>query len=358
MAAARRWCVLGFFVCLWVLGRGGARGGATNYNSHTNTHKQTKQQQGKLATFKADKATICFLPPAGGELTVTKTATFALGMQPGTASWNFAKSVALPPPYTANAVNMFNGDRVDALWTLSATKAGADSSYQGQVTGQIILTNPTKNAMQINGIVDQVQAGPGATVTCPQAVPFTVAPCSFVACSYVASYATAPAPGSYSNTATVSYQVLGGYGYPATAQGAAAFNVGFTQGGLQTSTGTIAAGTAQVNDPQAPQPAYVFTGSGVQTYQTTLQCPATATVSNQATLTGANGQQIVQSASVQKNCFSLLVQLNTKASQPTGKFTWSVKKTATPGRLSLRPEQAAAAAYYNAAVNAATGSVS
>jgi hypothetical protein len=128
-------------------------------------------------------------------------------MKPGTASWTFSKSVELAGPYSNNRVVMFNGDSVDATYTLSARKMGTDVNYQGVVAGTITITNPTGAAVTVNSVVDQVQGGPTATVACPRGVPFTVSPCASVTCQYTAYYPQSPPAGTYSSNAQVQYQV-------------------------------------------------------------------------------------------------------------------------------------------------------
>jgi hypothetical protein len=128
-------------------------------------------------------------------------------MQPGTAAWMFSKSVALAGPYNTNRALMFNGDTVDATWTLAAQKTGTDVNYQGVVSGQISINNPTPALITVNSIVDQITGGPTATVSCPVGTPFTVPACSFATCQYTAYYPTAPPAGTYTSAAQISFQV-------------------------------------------------------------------------------------------------------------------------------------------------------
>jgi hypothetical protein len=146
-----------------------------------------------------------------GEVGVTQTATYSTGMQPGSASWSFSKSVQLAAPYTSRAV-MFNGDSVDATWTLTAQKTGSDVSYQGVVSGSISINNPTPYPISVTSVVNQIQGGPTATVACPSGVPFYVQACSYVTCQYTAYYPHAPGSGTYSGLAQVQYMVRRGAG--------------------------------------------------------------------------------------------------------------------------------------------------
>ena len=159
----------------------------------------------------AKKAEFCYSPTIS-EISVSKTAVYSTGMQPGTSTWAFSKSVDLAPPYTNNRAVMFNGDTVDATWTLSANKWGTDVNYQGVVTGTISINNPTPAVITVNSIIDQITGGPAATVSCPVGTPFTVPSCSFATCSYTSYYPTAPPPGTYTTAAQVQFQVSGNSG--------------------------------------------------------------------------------------------------------------------------------------------------
>ena len=301
----------------------------------------TGSTQGRVKHRLAHKAEFCYAPSMS-EISVSKTAIYATGMQPGTASWTFAKSVELAPPYTNNRATMFNGDSVDATWTLAAQKVGADVSYQGVVSGTITINNPTPAVVTVTSIIDQVTGGPAATVTCPVGTPFTVPACSFATCQYTAYYPAAPPPGAYTSAAQVQFQVMGSQGYPSMVQGTTVFNVGVV-GAAPTATaaGLIPAGQAMVTDTQAPQGSYMFSGPGSQAFQTQVTCGGASTsgaVSNTAVMTAANGQQVTQSATVQKQCYDLQVSVASKAAPYVGRWGWAVTKTASPATLRLRPD--------------------
>lgn len=66
--------------------------------------------QGRLLNLVMIKAEFCYAPPNISPLYVSKTAQYSTGMQPGTAAWNFFKSVALAPPFSNNIASMFRGD--------------------------------------------------------------------------------------------------------------------------------------------------------------------------------------------------------------------------------------------------------
>jgi hypothetical protein len=162
--------------------------------------------QGRIRHRNANGVEYCY---AGnqGSVAVTKSAVYSTGMKPGTASWTFSKSVELAGPYSSSRVVMFNGDAVDATYTLSARKMGTDVNYQGVVSGTISISNPSGAPVVVNSVTDQIVGGPTATVACPRGVPFTVSPCSTVTCQYTAYYPTAPPAGTYSSNAQVQFQV-------------------------------------------------------------------------------------------------------------------------------------------------------
>jgi hypothetical protein len=111
---------------------------------------------------------------------------------------------------------------------------------------------------------------------------------------------------------------------------------------LATSAGTIPGGGALVTDPGSPATNYVFAGPGQQAYKREVTCDAGASASGAitttATLTASNGQQISQSATVQKQCYDLRVSVASKASPYVGRWGWSVTKTASPTSIALRPD--------------------
>lgn len=163
--------------------------------------------QGRLRHKSARAAELCFLPVSGTTVSVAASAVYATGMQPGTASWSFAKSVALSPPYADGRAIMFNGDSADATWTLTARKSGTDVNYQGVVSGTITISNPTPTPISVTSVVNQMTGGPMATVACPRGLPLSVAACDSVTCQYTAYYPKAPAAGVYSASAQIQYQV-------------------------------------------------------------------------------------------------------------------------------------------------------
>ena len=168
--------------------------------------------QGRVKHRLATKAEFCYSPTIS-EISVSKTAIYATGMQPGTAAWMFSKSVDLAGAPT-NAAMLFNGDSLDATWTLAVQKTGTDVNYQGVVSGQISINNPTPALITVNSIIDQVTGGPTATVTCPVGTPFTVPACSFATCQYTAYYPVAPPPGTYTSAVQVSFQVRRAFQLP------------------------------------------------------------------------------------------------------------------------------------------------
>ncbi|GBF87295.1 hypothetical protein Rsub_00006 [Raphidocelis subcapitata] len=306
----------------------------------------TGSTQGRVKHRDAMRAEFCYAPGAG-EVGVTQTAVYSTGMQPGSATWSFSKSVQLAAPYSTSRAVMFNGDSVDATWTLSAQKTGSDVSYQGVVSGSISINNPTPGPLSVTSVVNQIPGGPTATVACPSGLPFYVPACSFVTCQYTAYYPHAPAAGTYTGLAQVQYKTAGGQSSPAYAQGSSIFNVGSASAlsALSTSAGAIPGGAALVTDPGSPQGNYTFTGPGVHSYVTRVVCDAetsgSGAISSTATLTGSNGQQITQSATIQKQCYDLQVAVASRSTPRIGRWAWHVRKTASPGALTLKPAQGA-----------------
>eukprot|EP00775_Hariotina_reticulata_P004118 gene4118-4364_t len=294
--------------------------------------------QGRLLNILMLKAEFCYAPPSISPLYVSKTAAYSTGMQPGTTAWNFYKTVALAPPYTNNMASMFRGDQADATWTLTVQKTGMDTVYQGAVSGQVVVSNPQNVPVIVYAINSYVQGGPTATVSCGSPVPFQIPPCSSSACNTVAYWPVAPAAGAYTALADVTYSV-GDTGIQGNQVGTTIFQVGQISsavGMMNTAAGTIASGAAVVQDAMAPQQ-YTFSGSSQQSYTTTLTCPDTAITTNQATLTAATGQQITQTATVQKLCYELQVRVAQAASAYVGSYTWDVQKKASASILRLKP---------------------
>jgi hypothetical protein len=153
-----------------------------------------------------------------------------------------------------------------------------------------------------------------------------------------------PCPLPAPNFSPPASQVQGAAGYPSAAQGTAVFNVGSSSSlsALSTSAGTVPGGGAMVTDPGSPATNYIFAGPGQQSYKREVTCDAGASasgaVTTTATLTASNGQQISQSATVQKQCYDLRVSVASKASPYVGRWGWSVTKSASPTSISLRPD--------------------
>lgn len=170
-----------------------------------------------------------------------------------------------------------------------------------------------------------------------------IPPCSSSVCNYVGYWPLAPAAGSYTGLADVSYTV-GDAGAIGNQVGTAAFQVGTLSpavGVLNTANGLqVPSGQALVQDAMAPQQ-YFFSASAQQSYTTQLSCPETAIVTNQATLTAATGQTISQTATVQKLCYDLQVRVAQAASPFVGKWNWAVTKEASVGSMKLKPSATA-----------------
>jgi hypothetical protein len=162
-------------------------------------------------------------------------------------------------------------------------------------------------------------------------------------CNYVGYWPLAPAAGTYTNLADVSYTV-GDVGNVGNQVGTASFMVGALNpaaGLLNTASGVqIQSGQAVVQDAMAPQQ-YTFSASASQSYTTQMTCPDTAIITNDATLTAATGQTIRQTATVQKLCFDLQVRVAQAASPFIGKWVWDVTKEASVGNLTLKPSATA-----------------
>jgi hypothetical protein len=162
-------------------------------------------------------------------------------------------------------------------------------------------------------------------------------------CNYVSYWPAAPADGQYTAVADVSYTV-GNAGQLGNQAGTVAFQVAplnAAVGVLNTANGLrIPAGQALVQDAMAPQQ-YFFSASANQQYTTQLTCPETAIVTNQASLTAATGQTVVQAATVQKLCYDLQVRVAQAASPFVGKWTWDVSKVASVQSLTLKPSATA-----------------
>ncbi|KAF6262980.1 hypothetical protein COO60DRAFT_530512 [Scenedesmus sp. NREL 46B-D3] len=298
--------------------------------------------QGRLMKIIMLKAEFCYAPPNISPLYVSKSATYSTGMQPGTAAWSFFKTVALAPPFTNNVAAMFKGDSADATWTLNVQKTGTDTVYQGAVNGQITITNPQNAPVTVYNINDYVQGGPQSTVSCGSPVPFQLQPCSSTVCNYVGYWPAAPAPGSYTNLADVQYSV-GDTAIMGNQVGTAIFQVdqlSAAVGTINTAAGAIPAGQAVVQDGMAPQ-AYGFSGTSQQSYSSQLTCPDTAILTNQAVLTASTGQQITQTATVQKLCYELAVRIAQTSAPYVGRWEWTVNKVASAQNVTLKPAETA-----------------
>lgn len=65
----------------------------------------------------------------------------------------------------------------EAAWTLSATKAGEEASFQGVVSGSITIINTRPVPVTVYGVLTAVRGGPSAVVSCGPSMPFQVGIC-------------------------------------------------------------------------------------------------------------------------------------------------------------------------------------
>lgn len=211
---------------------------------------------------------------------------------------------------------------------------------EGSMT--VVCFKPPRYIFTMPSCADPKPAVPCLSV-CVSLSPPQIPPCSSSVCNYVGYWPLAPAAGTYTNLADVSYTV-GDSGAVGNQVGTTAFQVGTISpaiGVLNTPNGLqVPAGQALLVDPMAPQQ-YFFSSSAQQSYTTQLTCPDTQIVTNQATLTAATGQTVVQSATVQKLCYDLQVRVAQAASPFVGKWTWDVRKEATAQALVLKPSATA-----------------
>ncbi len=227
--------------------------------------------------------TYCYLPQQLAPK-VTKTAKFVATPSTAPPVWSLIKTARFIAPATGTTVTLFNGDTQTAAYTLTVGRTGPTTTYSGTVQGVITISNPTNYQISVTSVIDKIQGAgnPQARVTCPAGVPLIVGACASVQCTYVASYATFPSSGTYTNTATITYNNFN-YGTD-TAQGSANFVVGAVAqtpagygsgttsgqeaGGIVVGTPTApgnVADSARVVDAQSPDSPYVFTGrSGVR----------------------------------------------------------------------------------------------
>jgi hypothetical protein len=225
----------------------------------------------------------CGGTPPPVDLTVSKTATPSFKH---TYHWGITKKV------DATRANIANGGSATFNYTVSVTHdAGTDGSWQ--VTGSITVSNP--NAFNVTGvnITDAIDDGGACSVA--NGTNVTVPASGSAVVGYTCTYASAPSPAAFTNTATATWPNIGSPHTSATGTATGDF-AGVSPAivdGSVTVTDTLggALGTLSYTDPSPTTFSYSKTFSGVGGTCTSYDNTATFTTNTTST-TGSDSQSV------------------------------------------------------------------
>jgi hypothetical protein len=168
------------------------------------------------------------------DLTVSKTATPAFTR---TYTWGISKAV------DQTAIDT-NGAGATFTYTVNVTHdSGTDSAWQ--VTGTITVTNPNSNDFTEVNVADSISNGVAGSCTVTGGANATIPAGASVPFAYTCTYASAPSPTTFTNTATASWS-QSTYGTPDASQS------GTATGDFSTTTPTLVDDSVTVTDPLDP----------------------------------------------------------------------------------------------------------
>lgn len=244
------------------------------------------------------------------DLTVVKTAEASYTE---THTWDITKAV------TPAVINMFTGDSAEVQYTVTVDETVTESDFL--VTGDITISNDGFINAEITSVIDYLDDNTNATVSCPQAVPFVLAPFSEVTCTYTATPDDASAT---LNTARVAY-TDDNEDFDAPEDGTAA--VAWTP--------TIV-GYDQVNVDDTNGASWLFTGDDSVNYNHTFTCDSDEGSNGNTATIVETGQSA--SASVQVDCYDLTVSKDATTTY-TQTWNWTIDKSADATTLTLSEGQ-------------------
>jgi hypothetical protein len=208
---------------------------------HDNTASFTGDDSGAT-----DSASQSVLVCVGADLTVSKTAAPAFNR---TYLWNVVKSVDKTSVSQGSGSATFN-------YTVVVSQTGTSDSGI-QATGQITVTNPNDwESVTLTGVTDAVDNGGTCSFTGGDSTTSTIAPLGTATLNYKCTYASVPASGT--NTATATWSASAAFTPHGSAHGTAAVTFGAptsTTNKVITPTDTFNGGPATnlcVLDPSGP----------------------------------------------------------------------------------------------------------
>ena len=240
-----------------------------------------------------------------------------------TFDWSVKKYVSLDGTNFEDAsvgLNLFNGQSSTVYWKIDYTE-GAPVDSNARISGSVTMANPTGSAPfpfsqdavvnSVDDVVSQTRASDSsATLTCPGAFPKTLKAGDSFTCTYTKTLANTNAG---TNKATAHLSTGSDY------SGSASFDP-------STATPTVTDDSASLDDDRNPSFPTSVSGSSSVTYNETLGCGSSRTITNTAVLTERDSKTAsTDSASVDITCYGLNVS---KTAEPsfTRTYAWTIKK--------------------------------
>ena len=230
--------------------------------------------------------------------------------------WGISKTV-IPDTW-----QLFNGDTGKSVLNITAEKTGfTDSDWV--VSGVITIFNTIPHDATIESVTDVISGFGPVAVDCGVSFPFSLPAGDTLLCEY-----STPLPDGTTRSNTATVVASGGIGGETTAE------VVFCD-----PTTTV---NAEINVDDTSGMSWLFTDSGVQTYERGFTCGADEGVNQNIATIRETGQS--DDAVVVVQCFSLDVRKDATASF-NQVWDWTIDKSAHPEQVTLAPGQTFVAEY-------------
>jgi hypothetical protein len=281
-------------------------------NTATFTTSDTK-------TTGSDSATVSDCQ--GADLTVSKDATPAFTR---TYTWGISKSADPTKVFTAG------GADGKSTYTVNVTHDnGTDSAWT--VTGTITVTNPNDwESVTLTGVSDAIDNGGNCSITSGD-VNGTIAAGDSATFGYSCSYASAPNPAAFTNTATATWDKTAASTPDGSADGTATGAFGDPT--------TIVDGSVDVTDSVAGDlgtVSYTDPSPKTFTYDGAVSGPAGTCTPNKntATFTTSDTQTTGSDSATVTDCQGADLTVKKDATPAfTRTYTWGISKSADPTRV-------------------------
>ena len=230
--------------------------------------------------------------------------------------WGISKTV-FPETW-----QLFNGDTGISQFTVAAERTiSSDSDWA--VSGVITIVNDTHEEATIESVTDEISGIGAVAVDCGVTFPHSLACGETLVCEY-----STPLPDGATRTNTATVVASGGIGAEAMA------DIVFSD-----TTTTI---NAEINVDDNNGSSWLFTQSGVQTYQQSFTCGRDEGLTQNIATIRETGQ--FDDAIVAVQCYDLEVEKDASAAF-NQTWDWTIEKSAYPEQVTLSPGQTFVAEY-------------